>query len=608
MAAAADISAEAAGEAAAPLDAVRRAVRRELWSLVGLSLALNLLMLTTSIYMLQVFDRVLGSASIDTLILLTALALVALAVFGVLSALRRKILSRTGDWVEARLGGAVIDATLQHRLSHQKGGATLRDLEAVRGFLAGDAVTAFLDAPWVPLFLVIVAVLHPVLGLVATVGAVLLFVSALVHDRVTRPHQRRAFERMQAANRRIGQALAAPEAVRGLGMRDTLVAHWNDKSADARRAGLVASDRTATVMGATQALRFALQVLILGAGAFLVLRGELTPGMMLAASILMSRALAPIERSIGSWRQYVAARDSWGRLKATLAGEGEAAAGAVMNRIEGRLSAERVSYVPEPGAAPLVADVGFTLAAGEALGILGVSGAGKSTLAKLLAGVRTPTSGVVRLDAASLANWSDVELARHVGYLPQTVDLFEGTVAENIARLAAYDEAAVVEAAERAGAHETILRLAGGYATPVGDQGRRLSGGQRQLVGLARALYGDPAVVVLDEPNANLDGAGETALLRTLEGLKAAKVTVVVVTHNTALLRSVDKIALLSEGALKLFGAREEVIERLNAPRNVVAMGGKRGDRPLQRVEGGDAKGDGRPPSAESPESPRSTP
>jgi ABC-type protease/lipase transport system fused ATPase/permease subunit len=279
-----------------------------------------------------------------------------------------------------------------------------------------------------------------------------------------------------------------------------------------------------------------------------------------------------------------------------------------MNRIEGRLSAERVSYVPEPGAAPLVADVGFALAPGEALGILGVSGAGKSTLAKLLAGVRTPTHGVVRLDAASLDNWSDVELARHVGYLPQTVDLFDGTVAENIARLAAYDEAAVVEAAERAGAHETILRLAGGYATPVGDQGRRLSGGQRQLVGLARALYGDPAVVVLDEPNANLDGAGETALLRTLEGLKAAKVTVVVVTHNTALLRSVDKIALLSEGTLKLFGEREEVIARLNAPRNVVAMGGKRGDKPLQRVEGGDAKGDERPPAGESPDSSRSTP
>ncbi len=607
MAAAPDVSAEAAaaGEAAGPLEAVRRAVRRELWSLVGLSLALNLLMLTTSIYMLQVFDRVLGSASIDTLVLLTALALVALAVFGVLSALRRKILSRTGDWVEARLGGAVIDATLQRRLSHQQGGGSLRDLEAVRGFLAGDGVTAFLDAPWVPLFLVIVAVLHPVLGLVATVGAVLLFVSALVNDRVTRPHQRRAFERMQAANRRIGQALAAPEAVRGLGMRDTIVAHWNDKSADARRAGLLASDWTATVMGATQALRFALQVLILGAGAFLVLRGELTPGMMLAASILMSRALAPIERSIGSWRQYVAARDSWGRLKTMLAAGPAPAAGAVMSRIEGRLSAERVTYVPESGAAPLVADVGFTLAAGEALGILGVSGAGKSTLAKLLAGVRTPTSGVVRLDEASLETWSDVELARHVGYLPQTVDLFDGTVAENIARLAAYDEAAVVEAAERAGAHETILRLAGGYATPVGDQGRRLSGGQRQLVGLARALYGDPAVVVLDEPNANLDGAGDTALLRALAGLKAAKVTVVVVTHNTALLRSVDKIALLSEGALKLFGAREEVIERLNAPRNVVAMGGKRGDKPAPRVEGGDAE-DGERPS--SPDTSRSTP
>jgi ABC-type protease/lipase transport system fused ATPase/permease subunit len=266
-----------------------------------------------------------------------------------------------------------------------------------------------------------------------------------------------------------------------------------------------------------------------------------------------------------------------------------------------------VTYVPESGAAPLVSDVSFTLAPGEALGVLGVSGAGKSTLAKLLAGVRTPTSGVVRLDEASLDNWSDVELARYVGYLPQTVDLFEGTVAENIARLAAYDEAAVVDAAERAGAHETILRLAHGYATPVGDQGRRLSGGQRQLVGLARAFYGDPAVVVLDEPNANLDGAGESALLRALEGLKAARVTAVLVTHNTALLRSVDKIALLSEGALKLFGEREDVIERLNAPRNVVAMGGKRGEKPTHRVEGGDSKGGRGTPPAESSESSRST-
>lgn len=572
----------------APLDVVRGAVRRELRSLVGLSLAINLLMLTTSIYMLQVFDRVLGSASTDTLVLLTLMALVALAVFGLLSVMRRKILTRTGDWLESQLGGPVIDGTIQRRLANKNGVGSLRDLEAVRGFLAGDGTIAFLDAPWVPIFLAVVALLHPALGLIALVGAVVLFVSALVHDRATRGHQRRAAEVMQAANRRVGQALAAPEAVRGLGMRDTIVAHWNRKSAEARSLGQAASDWTSSVMGATQAIRFALQVLILGAGALLVLRGAITPGMMLAASILMSRALAPIEKSISSWRQYTLARDSWGRLVELLAPRAAATTpGAVMNRVTGRLNLERVSFAPEPGAAPLVSEVSLALNAGEALGVLGASGAGKSTLAKLIAGVRTPTAGTVRLDGASLTSWSDVELARHVGYLPQTVDLFDGTVAENIARLAAYDEAEVIEAAQRAGAHETILRLSGGYATPVGEQGRRLSGGQRQLVGLARALYGDPAVVVLDEPNAFLDSAGETALRRSLEGLKAAKVTAVVVTHNTALLRQVDKIVLLADGALKVFGEREQVIERLNAPRNVVAMGGKRGEAGPQRLEGG---------------------
>jgi PrtD family type I secretion system ABC transporter len=545
------------------LDDCERQLRRQGLTLAVFSLAANLLLLVSSIYMLQVFDRVLSSGSLDTLVWLTVAAVFATATYGILEFARRRLLGLAGEWLENRLSAPVIRIGVDARLAGSRSEAGLSDVRDLRAFLGGDAILAFLDAPWMPVFIAVIWMMHPLLGWLALVGAVALFVVALANDLLTRRRQQTA----GAAQRRNQQAaqhyLDQAETVQALGMLGPLLRRWQGEQ---QRSGVIAQRAGAVTDGllnVTRVLRLALQILILGIGAWLVLRGELTGGGMIAASIILSRALSPVERALGAWRSFVSARAARANLRALFAGRGEDRSGLQLPAPRGHLVLEDVTYLPAAAREPTLARVAFELAAGEACGIIGPSGSGKSTLCRLIVGAWKPSRGHVRLDGADVASWDADQLGRHVGYLPQEVVLFPGTIAENIARMGEIDDAKVIEAARLADVHEMILHLPKGYDTPVGPLGHRLSGGQKQRIGLARALFGDPALVVLDEPSASLDSAGEAALQAALLGLRERRRTVLVVAHQASVLRTMDKVLLLKEGRIAAFGERDAVLQSL---------------------------------------------
>lgn len=555
------------------------AVRRELVAVGGFSLLINLLMLVTSIYMLQVFDRVLSSGSFDTLLYLSLIAVVALAVYGVLEHVRRQVLNRAGEWLESVVGPAVLAASQRAALRGQPGPVQgLRQLREVRSFLAGEGVLALIDAPWTPIFIILIWFMHPLLGAIALGGALIMLACAGLNDVLTRPATRDAQNAQEACERLAGEAIANAEVARALGMSTALVQRWQASRARGATRLVGAGDRAAAMVALSRFLRLALQIAILGTGAHLVLSDQLTAGGMVAGSILLSRALAPTERAIMAWRSMVSARTAQRGLK-RLMGEGscdEQAAGNGDDRAPdlprpiGRLSVRRLIYMPPGGDEPTLKGVTFSVGPGEACAVVGPSGAGKSTLARLITGVWTPQRGEVRLDGAKVSHWGGDRAC--LGYLPQDVELCSGTVARNISRMADHPIGRVIEAAERAGAHEAILALPQAFATEVGEGGRRLSGGLRQRIGLARALFDDPVLVVLDEPNANLDTEGEAALARVIRDLKARGCSVVVITHQSALLCAVDKVLVLRAGVGELFGPRDEVLAALKA-RKVVPLG-----------------------------------
>lgn len=545
------------------LAACERQLRREGGTLALFSLGANLLLLVGSIYMLQVFDRVLSSGSLDTLFWLTVAAVLATTAYGFLEFARRRMLSLAGDWFEQQLSAPVLRAGIGARLADGGGAASLADVRDIKGFLAGDAVLAFLDAPFIPIFVLVIWLMHPILGWVALLGAVALFLFALANDLVTRGREQSAGAAQRRNQRAAQQCLDQAETVRALGMTGPLLRRWQ---AEQQRIGRLVQGTGAVTHGllnTTRALRLALQVLILGCGAWLVLGGELTGGGMIAASIILSRALSPVERALGAWRSFVSARSARANLHALFDTLEPATPRLPLPAPAGRLQLEQACYQPRGAKEPTLAEVDLELAAGEACGIIGPSGSGKSSLCRLIVGAWQPTRGHVRLDGADVATWDADALGRHVGYLPQEVVLFAGTIAENIARMGEIDEAAVIQAARLADVHEMILRLPQGYDTPVGPGGVRLSGGQKQRLGLARALFGEPPLVVLDEPNANLDGAGELALQAALDGLRARQRTVVVVAHQASVLRAVDKVAVLRDGRIAAFGAREDILRTL---------------------------------------------
>lgn len=534
---------------------------------VGLfSLFCNLAMLISPLYMLQVYDRVLVSHSRDTLILLTLLVAGLLVVNGVVEVARSRLLVRIGITLNEKLSASVFASAFSARLQGSDASLSepIRNLETVRNFLTGPGVIAMFDAPWTPIYLGVVFMLHPALGVLATGGAVIIAALAIASEIAVRWALAEANTGQRSSNDFTELVGRNAEVVHAMGMLGALTDRWSRYHEHGVAWQAVASDRIAILQATAKFVRVGLQIGMLGTGAWLALDHQLSPGSMVAGSIIMGRALAPMEMLIGQWRSIVAARQARKRLRESL----ELVDDDDQIRTElpppgGALTASQVGMRYGEGAAPILANISFDLAAGEILGVTGPSGAGKSTLARLLVGLQQPSYGIVRLDGADIADWPREHLGDFIGYLPQDVELLNGTIATNIARFGHHDSARIVAAAQLAGAHDMILSLPAGYETRIGDGGRKLSGGQRQRIALARAVYGDARLIVLDEPNANLDADGESALRNTLVKLKNQGRTVVVITHKPSLMSVVDKILVVTDGRTRLYGPRDQVFSEI---------------------------------------------
>ncbi|WP_245516831.1 MULTISPECIES: type I secretion system permease/ATPase [unclassified Mesorhizobium] len=542
---------------------VMRLARHQAPALFLFSLLTNILLLASTVYMLQIYDRVLSSGSMDTLLWLTLAVIGAIAVYGLLEHARRMMLGHISQWLDDQLSVPVIERAMEARLAGSNIEAGLKDVGDLRSFIAGDGILTFLDAPWTPVFLAFMWLLHPALGVLGLAGAVLLFCCALANDFLTRRKNQEAAAGLRRSQAAVGQFIDGAETLRSLGMSEPALLRWeqNQQSLTGLQSRIM--QRTTVIGSLSRSLRLALQVAVLGLGAYFVLRRELTGGSMIAASILLSRALAPIERSIGAWRSLFNARTARRNLVALFDSASTQNAGVTLPRPQGRLRLEGLHYYVPGTSQALLNAISFGVEPGQTCGVIGSSGSGKTTLCRLIVGALRPSLGHVRLDGADVWNWPSHELGQHIGYLPQQIELFPGTIAENIARLRDVDSEAVIAAAQLAGIHEMILRLPNGYRTEVGPHGVRISRGQRQRIALARALFGDPPLVVLDEPNTGLDSEGEVALFNVLQQLKRRGRTVILVCHQTSLLHTAEHVVFLRDGSVAMFGSREEVLGAL---------------------------------------------
>lgn len=526
---------------------------------------INVLMLVPSIYMLQVYDRVLTSQNPTTLWMLTLMVVGFFFYMGVLEAVRSFIVIRVGYRLEQRFNLTLYRAAFERNLRQGDGaaGQALTDMTQVRQFVTGPALFAFFDAPWFPVYLAVIFLFNVWLGVLASAGALLLVLLAVLNERLTqRPLAEASGLQQQSSSLAASQLLNA-ESIQAMGMLGVLRQRWFALHSRFLTLQNQASDTSAVITATSKALRLCLQSLVLGLGALLVIEGQMTPGMMIAGSILMGRVLAPIDQLIAVWKQWSGAQLAYRRLDALLREHPEPPAPMPLPTPLGQLTVEQVSAGPPGRQQATLQQVSFALAPGEVLGVLGASGSGKSTLARLLVGVWQPLAGHVRLDGAELGQWDREALGPHIGYLPQSIELLRGSIAENIARFGELDGLKVVEAARLAGVHELILRLPHGYDTRLGEGGADLSGGQKQRIALARALYGHPCLVVLDEPNSNLDSLGEAALANALVQLKALGRSVVLVTHRSAALGQADKLLVMNEGRMQVFGPAREVLQAL---------------------------------------------
>jgi PrtD family type I secretion system ABC transporter len=538
------------------------AVRRAFLVVLLFSVGVNLLTLTAPLYMLQLFDRVILSRSTETLLFLTLIAGAALLALGALDIVRNVLLVRTGFWLERRLSPEVLAGGVRIGASRAAEGSIqgLRDLMQVRGFVSSPTVLPLLDMPWVPIRLALVFMLHPLLGLVAVGGVVVLFGLALANELATRKLLEHSSAQSRQALRRAEAAVRNADVIEAMGLLPNLIRGWHRHSAGATALQARAAGRGLGILAASKAIRMALQIGTLGVGGYLVIQGQVTPGVMVASSILAARALSPFEGTISSWRMAVQARSAYRRLRTMMETMPRPGPAMPLPAPSGALEVEGLTYAYPGAHEAILRGVGFRLEPGTALGLIGASAVGKTTLARLIVGSLRPRVGHIRLGGAALAAWSPEDRGQHVGYLPQDVELFEGTVRENIARMAVGDFAAVVAAAEAAGIHEMVLRLPAGYETQIGPGGATLSGGQRQRIALARALYGRPRLVVLDEPAANLDEAGERALAHAIRHLKDIGATLVMTTHHQRMLHLMDVIGVLAGGRLQRMGRTEEML------------------------------------------------
>jgi PrtD family type I secretion system ABC transporter len=534
--------------------------------LVGVcSFGINVLMMTAPLYMLQVFDRVIAGRSTDTLLYLTLIAAVALLTLGLLEVVRGRAMVKLGTWLDAKLSVPVLKSSL---LSASEGLREpsiqgLRDLSTVRNFLTGPSIFPILDAPWTPIIILVIFLLHPFLGLLAVAGAVVLLALAVINDMASRGLVERSGAASIKSLRQAEMAARNSDSVLAMGLLGNLVRRWRESNSQMLQYLAESSYRSGALTSAAKSLRMLLQVGMLGLGAWLVIGNELSAGGMIASSILLGRALAPVDQAINSWRSAIGARAAYERLKTILAAAPESDEMMKLPAPTGRLSVDGLIYAHPGATEPILRNINFHLEPGESLGIIGPTAAGKTTLARLLVGNLRPLAGQVRLDSADVWQWNSEDLGPYLGYLPQNVELFSATVRENIARLGEADAEAIVQAARLAQVHDLVLHLPEAYETEVGEGGAVLSGGQRQRIALARALFGEPRLVVLDEPASNLDNTGEAALLSALDDLRKRHVTAVIIAHRPAILRQVDKILVLRPGIAPVLGPRDEILRSI---------------------------------------------
>jgi PrtD family type I secretion system ABC transporter len=534
------------------------------------SFVLNLTLLAPALYMMQVFDRVFASGSLETLVMLAAITLLFLTLGYFLDTVRTRALAWAGRSLDRKLSSAAIRDSLAQAAAGPGRMDTdaLRDIAQLRSFLSGSGVLALFDAPWLPVYLALITLMHPLLGLTGAIGALALIAVGILTDRFTREHAEQAVRRSRLSTRLAEKLARNAEVILGMGMTATAVERWNAQQEELLETQRDHVHTSSSLAAFGRSLRQVLQVVMLGVGAWLVIGMKASPGVMIAATILLARALQPVEHLISGWRGLVNARSAWQRLSERTA-SATSVPSIALPQPAGKLDVERISYTFASSRPPLIKNVSFSIAAGESVGVVGASASGKTTLIRLMLGLWRPQAGVVRLDGADISRWDRDALGAHVGYLPQDIELFSGTVGENIARLhggtSAEASERIVRAAQLAHAHEMILQLPDGYDTQIGEAGAVLSGGQRQRIALARALYGDPCLVVLDEPGANLDSAGEAALLVALVELKQRGVTVIMVTHNHAHMSALDKLLVLKRGTLEMYGPSAAVLARMRA-------------------------------------------
>ena len=535
------------------------------------SFFINLLMFVAPLHMLQMYDRVLVSRSEVTLIVLTGLAVGLLVIYGFLEGIRTRILTRIGLQFDELMSRRMLDLVFDIAVRRPSVGSPqqlLKDVDQIRDFISSPAVTALCDAPWVPVFIGVCFFLHPLLGFVSLGGAIIIFILAASNELLTKKGLSEANNLWIRAANEAFVSLRNSEIVRALGMIPGVKQNWTEKRNSALGQQCVANDRGGSIAACARFVRLSLQVIILAAGGFLAIQDIITPGTMIAASIIMGRALAPVEMAVSQWRNFIVARDAYNRMNKILDGTPEEFEFMDLPEPTGNIVVQDVFLAPPEKASEniILANISLNFSPGTVTAIVGPSGCGKSSLIRAIVGVWSVLRGAIRYDGAKIENWRPEKLGPFLGYMPQDVELFDGTVAQNISRFQEQNSDEIILAARKAGVHELILHLPKGYDTEIGAAGQALSGGQRQRIALARALYKSPKVIVLDEPNSNLDSAGEKALADAITNEKAAGATVILVSHRPSLLVTADAIAVLNEGRLMKYGPRDKILSELGGP------------------------------------------
>jgi ATP-binding cassette subfamily C protein EexD len=533
------------------------------------SLFINALMLVPTFYMLQVYGRVVTGGSLTTLAMLTIILTFLLVTMGLLEWVRSRIMVRVSTRLDVLLGRDVYRASFKRALDSggmDASAQSLSDLTGLRQFMSGNGLFAFFDAPWLPIYVAVLFLFHPWYGWTAIGCAVVLLALASINEQSTGKVLAEANKQSIGATLHTTKNLRNAEVIESMGMLDSLMSRWSLRQKNVLLLQSRASDRSGIITSISKTFRLLVQSLILGLGAYLAVSHEISPGLVIAGSVLLGRALAPLDLMIGSWKGFIAARSQYARLNSVLDQQSAEPERMQLPAPIGHVTVENLTLGAPGSRTPIIKGIGFNAPAGAMIGVVGPSASGKSTLGKALMGVWKPQLGVVRLDAADIANWDRSQLGPHLGYLPQDIELFEGTISDNIARFGVVDPDKVVLAARTASVHEMILMLPNGYDTVIGEGGINLSGGQRQRIGLARALYGSPRLIVLDEPNAHLDEIGERALALALQQLKLTGATVFVIAHRTSILAQLDRLLVMNAGTISLYGPRDQVLAQLNAP------------------------------------------